>query len=263
MAHRTRNTECVGFTLLELLVVIATIAVLLAVLVPVTGAARVRAMRTVCQSNLRQITAAYMMYLDANNDCFYTGGRANFSFGGWRGGINRVSSRPVNGYMGIPAKNPREGEARVFRCPADKDAEYGSVYQAGGNSYQANRLLVILPNIPTDGAAEPWRTINTCILNRGDPIKRSRVDKPHAQVPWFGDYHWMTQWDPLSQTCGGGWHGTRHCHCIAFLDGHVRFTRITRGLYKDPNEVYRVYAFEDPIITKNQRVLPCQCQGAR
>ena len=62
MAHRARNTECVGFTLLELLVVIATIAVLLAVLVPVTGAARVRAMRTVCQSNLRQITTGKRLY---------------------------------------------------------------------------------------------------------------------------------------------------------------------------------------------------------
>ncbi len=257
-----RYPRCRGFTLVELLVVIAMISVLLALLVPVVGAVRVCARRVSCGSNVRQIALGYLMYLDANNGCFYRGGTANFSFGGWRGRINRVSRRPVNAYLDIATNNAREKEAKIFRCPADNDPNYGTIYYAGGSSYQANRLLVLslLQAAPTDSVEEPWRTINARIQERGDPIKKDAVDKPHSAVPWIGDYHWMTQWDPFSHTCGGGWHGKLHHHNIAFLDGHVEFTHITRGLYTNPAEGYRVQAHDDPIIGRTQEVVPCQCE---
>ena len=51
-----------GFTLIELLVVIAIIALLLALLFPVLRSAKERAYRTVCQSNLRQLTLAWTAY---------------------------------------------------------------------------------------------------------------------------------------------------------------------------------------------------------
>ncbi len=70
LAHRaTVNNESSvingsAFTLIELLVVIACIAVLLAILIPVTHAARERAQRAVCLSNLRQLTLAWIAYAD-------------------------------------------------------------------------------------------------------------------------------------------------------------------------------------------------------
>ena len=45
-----------AFTLVELLVVIAVIALLMALLIPVLRSARERAHRVVCMSNLRQLT---------------------------------------------------------------------------------------------------------------------------------------------------------------------------------------------------------------
>ena len=55
-----------GFTLVELLVVIAIIAVLIAILLPVLSKAKQASQRTVCMSNVRQLTIAFRMYVEDN-----------------------------------------------------------------------------------------------------------------------------------------------------------------------------------------------------
>jgi prepilin-type N-terminal cleavage/methylation domain-containing protein/prepilin-type processing-associated H-X9-DG protein len=57
-----------GFTLIELLVVIAIIAILAAILFPVFAKAREKANSTTCMSNLRQITIAFSMYTQDNDE---------------------------------------------------------------------------------------------------------------------------------------------------------------------------------------------------
>lgn len=60
-----RPLRC-GFTLVELLIVLGIIALLVAIVLPAITRAREMARRTVCLSNIRQLTTAWIMYASEN-----------------------------------------------------------------------------------------------------------------------------------------------------------------------------------------------------
>jgi len=101
------NQECrkdTGFTLVELLVVIASIAILAALLLPVLSAAKARAQRTVCMNNLRQINLGLRMYADDSND------RRPATLG-------MSYKELMKNYVGL--KGASSTQDRLFACPAD------------------------------------------------------------------------------------------------------------------------------------------------
>ena len=61
---RSRSRPGEAFTLIELLVVIAIIAILAAMLLPALSAAKSKAQKTDCLSNLKQLQLCWMMYAD-------------------------------------------------------------------------------------------------------------------------------------------------------------------------------------------------------
>ena len=109
-----------AFTLVELLTVIAIIGVLIALLLPALRRAREEARRTACMSNMRQIGAAFQMYLNANRSCFPRPAAAGFPDDeDW---VYWDTARHIDPQIAdgvIPAQMGKRVTVQVFRCPSD------------------------------------------------------------------------------------------------------------------------------------------------
>jgi prepilin-type N-terminal cleavage/methylation domain-containing protein/prepilin-type processing-associated H-X9-DG protein len=227
-----------GFTLIELLVVMAIISLLLAILLPALSKIRQLTRRTVCQSNLRQIASAWHIYLEDYNGKFYKHANADVLYGGWKGTYFPNYKRPLNEYLGVQELPQSESEAKVFYCPDDDIGTGESFYSLIGTSYKTNMLLigdVVVAGLPSS-------TLRDAINTKLGHLNFYQVAEP-SQLLMVGDYPWQTQWLPSPYPFGTPWHG-RCCHFnMAFLDGHVEFIKIYKGLHI--TDEYRVIPFED------------------
>jgi prepilin-type N-terminal cleavage/methylation domain-containing protein/prepilin-type processing-associated H-X9-DG protein len=130
----------VGFTLVELLVVIAVIGILAGLLLPVLGKSKLKAHQVVCVSNFRQLTAGWKMYSDDNggklvSPFYFVHGLVNSN--AWvRGTMNddtrtyppvepgALDSTNFNG-LKLGSLYRYTQSAGVYHCPADRSSTNG------------------------------------------------------------------------------------------------------------------------------------------
>lgn len=132
-----------AFTLLELAVVIASIALLTAILMPALVTARSEARQALCKSNLRQIVIANIGY-STENEGYYVPAASDIdsSYGGlhrWHG-VRENQNEPFDSEKGPLVKYLRDG--KVKECPAFKDyfraSEWYNSFEKGCGGYGYN-----------------------------------------------------------------------------------------------------------------------------
>jgi len=128
-----------AFTLIELLVVIAIIAVLAALLLPALSAAKKRALRIVCENNIRQLELCLHLYITDNHDYFVPNNSiasagspgSGLSTGlSWLPDLDAVTEiDPSNIVNGLLFQYNRS--LGIYHCPAD----YSTLKTPGGQPY--------------------------------------------------------------------------------------------------------------------------------
>ncbi len=205
-----------GFTVVEILVVVAIVASLAALLFPVFAKARARGRQTACLSNLRQLGLAVFQYAQDSDDRYPYGGDAiDLSTDIWQNGQNskywpqilrmQVSHLTLPNVMAGYVKN-----RDLWRCPSDDGFDeagafediplsaHPSCFQAFGMSYSYTTLLAL--DGRTLGGVRAW--------SRQPPYSEHEP----VNVPLFSDQV-------------GHWHGGSVRHegrlNMVMVDGHA------------------------------------------
>jgi len=116
-----------AFTLIELLVVIAIIAILAAMLLPALAKSKTKAQGIMCMNNTKQLTLAWRLYGDDDNDRLLSAQNAGPGVGRviWIGGGLNFAANPANYDITVDIARspmwPYTGKSgAIFKCPADQ-----------------------------------------------------------------------------------------------------------------------------------------------
>ncbi len=206
MAAKTKankNKANCGFTLLELLVVVAIIAILAALLLPTLAASKETAKRTQCLSNLRQIGVGMALFADAENGLYPESGGVIF----WdeTDPITKKQSWMQQIYPYLSTTN-------VLHCPSD-------ILKIQFNYFNGGRAAYIV-------AGNDFAAVDT-----------KKIRFPSAQVLggdviWTGEDPEDADKDDFSNNCVGGptngvpfmgWQAHAKGQDVSFTDGHCKW----------------------------------------
>jgi prepilin-type N-terminal cleavage/methylation domain-containing protein len=147
-----------GFTLVEMLIVLAIVGVLAAIIYPLTRSFIGRSREAACLGNLRSLGVALQTHLQEHNDIMpvMETGRAS-----------KASDVPVLDTVLLPYLETPV----VFHCPADKEQFEKTGTSYSWNSYQSGRHVSRLyffgirpDNIPLITDKESWHPSGTNFL---------------------------------------------------------------------------------------------------
>ena len=224
MTDRRRQA---GLSLVELLVVISTAALLIGLLLPSLGAARHQAKRTLCLSNLRQMTLAAQTYSAAYDDHYpiaYHTDRVNgvrrflaWDFNTWK---DWSGSEPVErvepGLLWMGRTIEKIQQCPVFQGPANWHADPYTGYNYNTSYIGRNETIEPVGSAQTVEVRNPAQTALF-----GDGEYAGGANK-FMRAPFS---------NPRDASFNMGRHagaqGFRHLGTtnVAFCDGHARFLR--------------------------------------
>src|SRR6478609_5945879 len=237
-----------GFTLLELLVVIALIATLAALLLPVINKARGRATGYQSVNNTRQLLLAWMLYADDHN------GRLAYNLGGAAGGKSPAAKTNLNwvnnnltweldsdntntATLTEASMGPYSSRtAQIYRCPNDQTLS-AEQRRAGWahriRSYSMNAMIGDAGELATSGANQnnPSYTQFFRITDIPRPADIFVFVEEHPDsindgyfLNRFYEKHWIDL--PSSDHNGAA--------PFAFADGHAQLHRWVEGSTQQP-----------------------------
>lgn len=224
---QTSMSRKCAFTLVELLVVIATIAILSALLSPVLSGTKTKGQLTVCMNNLRQINLGVRMYADDSNDTAPAGNEIKTN------SPDAFSSYKELMKSYVALKGESSAREKLFACPADTfyfdyaftTSPRGYVPQSlcaqSNNDYSSysfnagnlNRAMFHGTNFTEPGIAGMKLT----------SIKHPSRTVLVAEMPAFIPYSWHQPKHPSNQA-NSVFDNSRNV--INFVDGHVNYIKM-------------------------------------
>ena len=151
-----------GFTLVELLLVVAIIAVLAAILLPALSKAHERARAISCLNNTRQLDLAWQMYAGENGERLpYNLGMAGSSFRSSLNWVNNVMTWDLSSdntnlatLTGASLGPFVSGNTGIYRCPSDQtlsSVQRDAGWTARIRSYSMNAMVGDAGDFSTNG----------------------------------------------------------------------------------------------------------------
>jgi prepilin-type N-terminal cleavage/methylation domain-containing protein/prepilin-type processing-associated H-X9-DG protein len=243
-----KNRSETGFSLIELLVVVAILAILVSMLLPSLSRARELARRAMCGSNIRQLALANTIYAASNQNHYVLAAQDIFDdLGDGRGGRFRWHGSRERGNQPFdPARGPLApyigSQGKLKSCPTFESmvgSTSGNDFEKGNGGYGYNAQYIggrndkygygpraAAESASTNAVARPFETVmfTDAGIAQGNDSGGVITEYSFCEPPFW-------QFEPGAPSTSRTWPSIHFRHLgaasVAWADGHVSWERLT------------------------------------